>query len=555
MFFTPCKKSGLLYVLISFSMVFGQSNKAITLDSKITQVTVYSDRAEVTREGKLNLDKGIQQLVFDNLPDAVDRDSIQVNGKGAAVLKDVKIQARYFADIPDQERKALFDREQSLSDQLIRLGDLKKVSEGEKDFIQRISEKLTSNQEESATPELDPAKWLKMVAFYGDKQRELTQQIRDFEKNIRTVQNDLEKVRQEIKEIGYRKNKKRNLVEALVEMKNAGSISLTLRYIVMGPQWIPNYDLRVSTEEKNLNLTYYGLITQNSGEDWNGAAISLSTARLNIGGMQPELEPWTLDFYQPRPKRAMYEKSKESMMQNFMTSAAEPEADAMPRVEESIQVVQSEAEMGGTAVVFHIPGSNTIQSDNQQHKVTISILDFPIHLRYSTVPKLAEYAYLKAKAENKSDFSLLAGETQVFLDGRFVSNSSLEFVAPGSTFWSFLGVDESVHVERKLIRKYESNPGIFSKQTKIIYEYQIRLVNNRKTEEEIVIWDQIPVSYNQEIKISLIKPVIKEGNKDIVLNDNKYLEWMLKLKPGQEEKLDLQFSVEYPSDRQLDGLE
>jgi len=542
-----------LYFVFSFLMVTAQESKPITLKSKLSEITVFSDRAEVTREAEINLSPGIHKLIFDDLPRLIDSDSIQVNGQGSAILKDVKLQARYYADIPDKERKTLFDKEQELKDKLTQINDMKGISEGERNFVQRISEKMTSNHEESAAPELDPMKWIKMVSFYRDKQTELIKQIRSYEKDIRTINDDLTKVRQEIKEIGYRKNKKRNLVDVLVEMKKEGTLSLKLRYIVMGPQWTPSYDLRVSTEKKNLNLSYYGLISQNTGEDWNEAAVSLSTAQLNIGGMQPELQPWTLDFYRPLSRSSESKKRNAPMMQNYM-AAPEPEADGSME-EESLEVVAAKAEMGGTAAVFHIPGKNTIQSDNQEHKVTIAIQNFPIHLRYSTVPKLAERAYLKAKAENKSDYALLAGETQVFLDGRFVSNSYLDFVAPGSSFWSFLGVDEGIKVERKLIRKYESNPGIFTKQTKTVYEYRIKVTNNRKSEEEIVVWDQLPVSYNQDIKVVMIKPVLKESGEKVKLDENNYLEWFLKLNPGQEHQIDFHFTVEYPAEKRVEGLD
>ena len=39
-----------------------------------------------------------------------------------------------------------------------------------------------------------------------------------------------------------------------------------------------------------LKISYYGMIKQSTGEDWNDAHISLSTAVPSIGGNVPELE-------------------------------------------------------------------------------------------------------------------------------------------------------------------------------------------------------------------------------------------------------------------------
>ena len=50
--------------------------------------------------------------------------------------------------------------------------------------------------------------------------------------------------------------------------------------------WSPCYDIRVSSKEKDMELTYYGTVKQDTGEDWNHARISLSTSHPMVGGMR-----------------------------------------------------------------------------------------------------------------------------------------------------------------------------------------------------------------------------------------------------------------------------
>jgi len=57
---------------------------AANIDSKITAVTVYTDRAVVTRTAPAELKAGITDLVFPQLPQALDERSLQVSGSGAA---------------------------------------------------------------------------------------------------------------------------------------------------------------------------------------------------------------------------------------------------------------------------------------------------------------------------------------------------------------------------------------------------------------------------------------------------------------------------------------
>lgn len=80
-----------------------------------------------------------------------------------------------------------------------------------------------------------------------------------------------------------------------------GKVSLQFIYMVSGASWKPSYgpclpstcvhlacfvypsvcplssDIRISSAESSLELTYYGLITQSSGEDWNEALLVCAT--------------------------------------------------------------------------------------------------------------------------------------------------------------------------------------------------------------------------------------------------------------------------------------
>lgn len=50
-------------------------------------------------------------------------------------------------------------------------------------------------------------------------------------------------------------------------------------------------------------ITYYGLIKQSTGEDWNNAKLFLSTASPSIGGEVPELGTAELSVQQPTQLR------------------------------------------------------------------------------------------------------------------------------------------------------------------------------------------------------------------------------------------------------------
>ena len=62
-----------------------------------------------------------------------------------------------------------------------------------------------------------------------------------------------------------------------------------------------------------VQVQYYGLIKQSTGEDWENAKISLSTAQPAIGGGAPTLPTKIIRFQRPIPAFNSYLKSAAAM--------------------------------------------------------------------------------------------------------------------------------------------------------------------------------------------------------------------------------------------------
>jgi uncharacterized protein (TIGR02231 family) len=552
-----------LTVVIAFTLAFAA-------ESKITDVTVFSDRAQVTRVLTETKEMGIHTLVFENLPSSIDQNSIQVNGSGNAILKDIKFEIKQFSEITDSDEKALYDKKQLMEDEINQLNNNANQISKEKSFIEKIAARLTANNEKAGPAELNPEKWIKMVEFYRSKLETLDADVFKVTKQKREIQKKLDKINAEISMLGRKKNKSSRQVSVKVDMKKAGKLSLELSYIVFGPVWYPVYDLRVSTDDKKMNINYNAVIKQNTGEDWKNIKISLSTANLKVGGDSPELRPTYVS--EARNRHFGEDKAYRKLMGNApsMSNAFEKSdgelhvrggisneiaytIDGMS-VQDPIQTQTTSVSSSTTAAIFVISDKNTILSDNQPSKVTIMIQDFDANFRYSTVPKLAQYAYLKAKVKNTSEYPLLAGVTNIFLDNNFVAKSNLKSIAPSEEFWTFLGIDEGMKVEYKLIKKFNETEGMISKKNKITYEYEIKINNNKKSQEEIVVWDQIPISQHENIKVELIKPEYKKDTDVLKMNKQKYIEWFFEPKAGQEIKIPFKYSVEYPKDMKIQGI-
>lgn len=539
----------------------------ITLISHISAVTIYSDRAQVTRQATLPLEAGEHTLCFSRLPESLDADSIQVNGTGGGVLHDIKCTRQYYTQTPHAQVASLAKELEGFEAQQREIKDhLTRVNK-ERQFIEKIAATLTHSGDEPNNYRLEPERWIKMVEFYRERLTALDAEQRDLDTRNRQLENEVRRIHQQINDLNHGDTRAQDYQVALsVSIAVPGDMTFTLQYMVYGPHWYPVYDLRVDSAAKQLSINYMAMVQQSTGENWDDVELQLSTAQAHIGGEQPQLKPWRINMWvptSPAPVDAKFgmmrskRDNRNISMLNMHNSESMPDAvmcdDSESRAA-PISVPVASVVSNATAVVFVIPGNKTIRSDNEPHRVTVFIDRFPGYFRYVTVPKLAAHAYLKAKVKNTSSYPLLPGETQIFMDNQFVAKGQLAFVAPGEEFWTSLGVDAAMKVEYQLLRRLQKQTGLVNKSMRYEYEYRTTLTNNKTSVEDVVIWDQVPISSHDKIQVQLIEPNYRADSDELKKNELNYLEWYYQLKPGEKRVIPFSFMVEHPLGMTVEGL-
>ncbi len=545
------KRSGLFIVFILF-LVFTDCLYlfSIEADSRVVSVTVFPDRAMVTRRITFSVVKGSNRVELRELPRQLDPASVQVKGRGDMVLNDVKVSDKYLTGVYSERLNKLIAEKSGYEKSMAELRDRKDEAASEKKFVQNIASMLTRPSDGSSNAELDPDKWIKMVDFYRGKLRVLDDEIRETSGKIREISKEIDRINREINSIGSQRNKAVKEIEILVDASSAGRGEFDVSYIVPGPTWVPDYTVQVDDRKKEVSLIYKAFVYQSTGEDWGGVKLSLSTAKPSVGGDIPELSPWYLERYNP-DYYTTGSYSEAAMPVKRMEKAAPPlravEEDAEPLPE--LKYAVADMETGLTSVVFNLQGMNSVESDNQAHAVTISIMSMPVEFSYAAVPKLSPFVYLQGKVKNNSGYPLLPGETHIFLGGNFVAKASLGTIAPGEEFRINLGIDEGFKVGRTLVNRFVSESGFFSKKTKITYTYSIELKNNKTEKKDIGITDQLPVSTEKDIVVTLIEPQSMEKD------EYGFVKWHKSVASGETLKIPFSFSVEYPSNTEIDNLE
>ncbi len=109
----------------------------IQVETIITTVVVYPDRARVTCRGQAELTAGLHQLIVGELPLALEPESVRAGGAGTARvrLRGVDVQRRHYAQAPAANVTALEEQIERLQDQLQALLDRQAVKQASIDHL------------------------------------------------------------------------------------------------------------------------------------------------------------------------------------------------------------------------------------------------------------------------------------------------------------------------------------------------------------------------------------------------------------------------------------
>lgn len=528
--------------------------------SSINAVTVYTDRAIVTRAAALDLTTtGVSEVTFDKLPANLLDQSLQVSGRGAAqvTILDVTARAAYVDFTPNDRVKAIEDELRALARQRRVLDDRTAVLKSQEGSLAKLETAATAAPNKDSAPRLSIDESAKLLTFLEEQRGKLAAERQTLDTQLEELAAKTDAAQRKLNELRGAGGRSFKTVTVRLDAATTGKLDLSLSYTVPGASWTPSYDARVNSNEKSIALAYYGLVRQNTGEDWKDVALTLSTARPSMGGAAPEVRPWTVDVFTPRP---MPTADASVQLQAFEVSAPRRNAPASAKamtfgavggVELNATVAQATVDQTATSASFKIAAASSVPSDNSPQKIPVTTAALAANPEYLTTPKLQPAAFLTAKVVNTSEFPLLGGAMNVFLDGTFVATSALRTVMAGEKFDLALGVDEGISVKHKRVKRFTEDTGLTNSGKRITYEYLITLQNNKRTATQVIVSDQIPVSRNEKIVVKQLAPDAKE----IKPTPEGVLKWTLDLKPAEKRELTVKFSIDHPNDVQVTGLE
>ena len=267
-------------------------------DTRLDAVTIYARGARIRRS--VSIAAAGSHLRITGLPLAVIEDTMRVSVEGAAIATNVRvaIDTPPHASAPE-ESAAVREAKRLVA---IASAELARLEAG----LERLRASSVLGEDPSDDP---PASWAAIVsarravlAVRTERELALRSQLTAARKALEAAQLDLEVALDRDRNTA-REAKPHELRKRLdLELSGSGPITLHVEYLVVAARWAPSYVARIDGAKASFELR--AVIAQDTGEDWRGAKLVLSTAEPARFAQLPELAAQRIGRKQAEPPRS-----------------------------------------------------------------------------------------------------------------------------------------------------------------------------------------------------------------------------------------------------------
>ncbi|MCX6180886.1 MAG: DUF4139 domain-containing protein [Bacteroidetes bacterium] len=527
-----------IFAIALSATLFAQEETEVK--SKIEKVTVFLQGAQITETGKANLEKGKHILKLTGLTPYIQENSIAVKTSSNITLINVLSQINYVQSTEAPKRLKQIDDSLQIFQDKLDLGSASiQVLEDEKSMIM-------ANKSIKGNEALDIADLQEAAKYFREHLNEVAEKIQDGKIQLRSIRKNMDRLNNEKNTLNYSNNQQTGEILLEVFAAQSGNMNFEITYYTANATWTPTYDVRAKDINSPIALDYKANIHQTTGVDWKNVELILSTGNPSVSGQAQDIYKWTIDNVAYVENR----KYKNANMAPTYGYAADSAPVAMEiqtlnglssnQKALSYNYNAATIQEAATTHQYLITTPYTILSDGKNHKVDVAQHSVAATYKYIAVPKSDPTAFLIAQITGWEKLNLLAGEASIFFEDAFVGNSYIDTDNANDTMDISLGRDKSIIISRTKATELSKKSVLGSdKSNEITWEIKVR--NTKQKAITIIIKDQIPVSINKDIDVTM--PDLKEGQLEA---ETGIIKWEYTINPGEEKLIRFGYKVKYP---------
>ena len=472
-------------MIVSIALAF-----SVAASADIVSVTVFPDRATVVRQFEVELEGQRGEIVHDDLPISLNRDSLRLSARGP---EGMRLGSYRFSNVRGSEQtspraRALQRQLDELRDQRDELDDGLRRRELQLDLLRSLG------QGDSPQGGTNIQAGLAALERFGNEVQRLLDEQRALTREQRDLTQGIERLERELADLAQPGRDRLGLSLAW-ESPQEGTALITLEYTIHAASWRPVYEWRLDSETAELELIQFAEVQQRSGEDWSEVELTLSLARPEAGGQLPDLTPWWVDV---RPDTLERVAVTGARLRSAADSAAfAPAPPMMAEADADWTGAQLDDRAFGQA--WTVPGRSAVASDNQPQRFALQTRHLDVALSVRAVPLRQAAAWLFAEAVYDGEAALPAGSVTLFQDNVLVGQHRFNGLAPGGSLAASFGVDDRITIEVNLQEDSRSREGRIRRSIRLQRVHEVVVTSAHSRAIEFTLMDRQPVSRDDRI--------------------------------------------------------
>ena len=511
----------------------------------IDQVTLFADRAEVTRVLPFKCAKSAKgvRVTFDDLPPTLDQRTLRGVVSGQAQVIGVSKNTRPLMggeEVGDRAR-LLRDQENNISLKERVINDAQQlVQEEMKQLDQRASVLSGSINRGLSTSKINVKRWSRALDYLKLNRTKLLNRQLEHQRELKKLQLERERLNRTRQKIKTRP--KDHTLFAIISLKclraEVGKVKLS--YVIPSATWKPEYDLRLTSKSKKkvgsgrVEMNIGAIIRQSTGEDWKNVQVFLSTAEPKLGASAPQIASLQIRGQEKKTQKVLVQAQEDRKQLNTgRTAHTKTSTDTSTPFEDR-----------GQSFILKLPHRMTILADGHQYWSPVHTFKTKADLSLMTIPKLSPHVFQMVHFSNPAPHPLLSGVAHIYRSGTYIGDASFEYKGEGEKIEVSLGIESSLKVVRTSLLNKNQEASLFSSDRTLIRSYQVEVLNQSRQSLVVDVRENLPVSKVKDLQVELDKEKTTKGYK--LDKYRGFLDWSLKLKSGKSKRVNFSYRVKIP---------
>lgn len=528
------------------------SPQPLETTGRVFAVTVHQEWASVTRVATFELEAGQHQVRFRNLPATIEPASIRADAGGRAQVTRVTFEEREDVDAYNVGLAALDARIEAARESLAVLDEKLQVIAKEEGLLDAIAERTAQRSaEQIGSGKIDLEEITRVSKYLAEQNTALLERRRGVAEQSRVAEGALrllEAERVEFEAAGPPLIRSA-LLGITIDSVSDPAVQVQLSYLAAGVRTNVLYNVRTDAGLTQSVIEFDLEIEQQTGEDWRDVNFAYST--------HPVVDPTAPPALQPGVVR-----SGAGTEETPALSARQPQESgplvsgraSLARLVGQGGTVTSSGSLGSPPfALFRLPQPVSIPTDTAQtQRLRLATFMTRPQFRYVAVPVVSDNAFLRGTVENTSRVHWLPGPVSVFLGSEYVGETTIPYVAPGSSVELFFGTDHRVTAQRIQAANRTRSTGLLGDGRETLIEYVIKVGNSTGQNVAVEVWDRSPMTRDDRITISTtsISPTVsRDEHYRLRQRSSGLLRWDLELPAsGREGTIQYTLVVSHKSD-------